>query len=270
MAQNPGFVDLSSMRPKSFLKLRLMLDGAWKILTLIGVCFALGAVVALIVLALAIRQERTYQREGLTAGGTVTSKTTETDTERDIHTGAEHTTTAYVLGYSFQVDGNTLEGRGTVPEAKWQAASVGGPVAIQYLPSDPARNRPVQDNAVLVWLLLFLPGGLLVTAAVMLLISGRRACRMARLLGQGKLVQGMVDSKEERTNIEINGKHPFTVRYSFQADDGRGHTGEDLVTDLAFANALTAGEAVGVIFMPGDADSSALFRDKWQRYYRAG
>jgi hypothetical protein len=269
MPDESGAVDLSAMSPKPFLRLRLMTEGGWKILTFAGLIFALSGVIALIVVLFVIAHERAYSREGLVAPGTVTGKEVRESTNYDSD-GVDSKSYSYWVDYTFAVEGRTIAGSGRVPKADYEGLLVGGPVDVQYLASDEATNRPLQDKTAMVWAFLLIPVVLFLVGGVLLGISWRRAARHGFLLVRGRLITGMIDAKEERTNIEINGRHPFTVRYSFQTGDGRGHTGEDLVTDLAFAATLTAGEPVGVIHMPEDPEYCALFRDKWRRYFAAG
>lgn len=268
MAAQPGKeLDLSSLRPKGFLRLRLMFEGAWKILTLVGIVFGLGAIVGAAVLYFLIAEEQSYRREGVRAAATVTDKGTYRTRSGD--SGSQTTTTHYRVYYTFKdAGGASHAGKGDVERELWDQLQPGGTLEVEYLPSRPSRNRPTGSGmGGFVWLFVLIPAIAGTVGVVMLVIVGRRAARNARLLTQGTLTRGVVEEKAEETSITINDRHPFRIAYTFALPDGEVRTGKDLVADLAFAAKLAPGAPVGVVYLPADPARSALFHDRWMKYF---
>jgi hypothetical protein len=274
MASAPdGELNLAALRPKSHLKLRLMFDGGWKWLTLIGVIFALVGIGTIFVAKYFIALEKRYEREGKTAMGTVTKKDTYTTTSSH-GTGRRRRTTRtthYRVYYEFtDAEAHKHSGKDNLSYSRWRELEAGSSIEIQYLPSDPAKNRPLAArHGKTIWFVVLFPvvfGG---AGLVMLLIVGRRAAKHGRLLANGTLTRGVVEEKAERHDITINNRHPFSITYTFALSDGEVHTGKDLVTDLRFAAKLAQGEAVGVIYSPASPDECTLFREKWMKHFQA-
>jgi hypothetical protein len=260
-------LDLSQLQPKRFLSLRLMFEGPWKILTLVGVALGLGALVGLVVLGFLIAEEQSFRREGKRVAATVTDKDTY---QRRSGNRSNSSSTHYRVHYRFQdADGAAHEGHGDVSRQHWNELQPGRALEVEYVPSRPGRNRPVGTSSRgLIGAVTLVPTITGLVALVMFAIVGRRAVRNARLLGQGTVTQGVVTGKREETSITINNRHPFRVTYTFTLRDGEVRTGTDLVADLEFASKLTPGVAAGVVYLAADPAQCALFRDPWIRYFQ--
>lgn len=264
-----GELNLSALRPKPNLKLRLMFDGGWKWLTIIGIIFALVAVVSLLVVVHAMSVERRFEKEAVKTTATITEKNTYTTTEEDTETRHRQTERHYRVFYTFAAsDGRDVQGKAELRKQRWESLGPGDTIQIEYLPSDPGKNRPIEARpGKLVALFILLPVVFLAVSVILLLIVGRRASKHGRLLSQGTLTEGRVEEKIERQDITINNRHPYTIRYVFDSPAGESHAGKDLVTDLDFAARLLPGKPVGVIYLPGDPGKNTIFRDKWAKYF---
>jgi len=274
MATPPaGELNLATLRPKGQLRLRLMFDGFWKVLTLMGILFAAVGVGTIFMAQYFIALEKRYEREGKIAQGTVTDKDTYTTTETS-GSGSNrrtYTKTHYRISYSFAAsNGSKHTGRGNTSYGRWQEFKAGDPIEVQYLASEPETNRlPEEQTGGLVWLTILFPvvfGG---AGVAMLLVSARFARKKALLLREGTLTRGVVEEKRERHDITINNRHPYDVTYTFALPDGEVHTGKELISDLKFAASLNPGDPVGIIYLRSEADKSTIFLDKWKKHFRS-
>jgi len=248
-------LNLAALRPKSFLRLRLMFDGFWKVLTIIGLVFALTGAASGGLAAYFVHLEQRYRREGRT--------TTASGTRR-------RTTRHYRVSYTFTApDGSTHAGRGNTPYSRWKSLKPGDRIKVQYLASEPSKNRLFGEggNAAR-WLIVLFPIAFGCGGAVMLAIAARAAGRTAHLLANGVLTRGVVEEKAERKSITINGRHPYDITFTFSLADGTVHTGKALVTDIALAERLEPGTTIGAIYLPTNPDRCAVFNEKWRKYFR--
>ena len=268
-------LDLSTLRPKGNLKLRLMFDGAWKWPTRVGGAVVIGGVVAAFAVAYAL-SARSAERELQTATATIDSKDTYTTTQRVTDSRGRVTgirnVTRFRISYTFRTaTGRTVRGSANVTRERWVALKPGDKIPIEYLPSNPTVNRPfvARERTNESYLLALIPLGLWVGGGILLTIARRHANRIARLLTEGVLTQGVVEEKSERRDITINNRHPYSVRYRFSLPDGESRQKTELVADLRFAATAVPGGGIGVVYLPTDPDRSALFRDKWARLFES-
>jgi hypothetical protein len=273
MATPPaGELNLATLRPKSHLTLRLLFEGGWSVLTILGAVFFLTGVGTVFLARYLISTEKRYEREGKTVQATVTRK--DTYTTRSTSGSGRHrhtrTRTHYRVHYTFRSDdGKSHSGRGNVSHSLWSSLDPGRPIEVQYLPGNPSKNRPAAaKQGKTVWVFLLFPvifGG---AGLVMLVIVGRRAARHGTLLTQGNLTRGTVEEKTLRRDIRINNRSPYAISYRFESADGGTHTGKDLVLDEATAARLEPGQPVGVLYLPTHPDKCTLFREKWMKYFQ--
>lgn len=262
-------LDLTTLRPKGHLTLRLMFDGAWTVLTVAGAIFALVGLVTVFVAAHLISLERRYEREGKVVQGTVESKDHYTTRSRS-RRGHSRTHHHYRVAYAFQAaDGQTHKGKGEIARSLWNRLGRGSTIDVQYLPAKPSKNRPASaKSGALVWLFVLFPVGFGGAGLVMLAIVRRRAARHAGLLSNGTLTKGAVEEKKVRRDITINRRHPYDIHYTFALPDGTLQTGKDLILDAKLTDRLEPGDAVGVIYLPADPQQSSLFREKWMKHFQ--
>jgi len=266
-----GELNLATLRPKGALGLRLMFDGGWKVLTLLGLVFAIIGLVMVFVAYYTISLEQRYKREGQTVAGTVTAKDTYTTTHTS-GTGRRRRRTTrrhYRVDYTFK-DGQdkSHSGQGEIGSGKWHRLKTGDAIDIEYLPAEPSKNRPKGSGA-LAWLIVIFPVAFGGGGLAMLYFARRHARRHASLLREGTLTRGVVEEKTPNMSMKINNRHPMDVTFTFALPDGEIHTGKEMVTNLKFAAKLQPGQPVGVIYMANEPDSCTIFRDKWTRFFRS-
>ena len=263
--------NLAALRPKGLLRLRMMFDGFWKWLTLMGVIFTAVGVAAAGVAGYFILLEVRYGREGRTATGQVTGKDTYATHSSSDSSGTS--TTHYRVAYTFTApDGSTHSGSGDTQYERWEPLAPGDPIEVQHLASDPATHRLLGERTGgLAWLFVIFPVAFGGAGVVLLVVAARSGGKKARLLANGTLTRGVVEAKEEHTNITINDRHPYDVTFTFALAlaDGEVHTAKTLVTDFKFAATLEPGTPIGAIYLPGDPDKATIFQDKWKKHFRA-
>lgn len=190
-----------SYAKRSFL---LIFGGIW---LLVGVPFlGVGIGTAL--------SEQRLQREGNVATGTVLSK--------DLRRATKNKSTSYSVTYRFTTaNGQTVTDHAQIPFERWEQLQEQGPISIRYLPSRSASNRPDLGNS---WLLPIIFGGLGLVFAGMggflffKAISG--ILRNMRLERDGALAPCTVTSVEQ-TNLKVNGRPLWRIRYQFTDRQGR-------------------------------------------------
>jgi len=269
-----GELNLATLRPKGNLTLRLMFAGGWAVLSIMGIIFTLVGIGMTFFAWHSVTSEKRYEKEGMIAEGTVLRKDTYT-TRSTSGTGRRRRTrrrTHYRVYYTFAAqDGSKHSGKDNLSHSTWSRLKKGSKLKIQYLPSDPAKNRPeAAKPGMMAWLVVLFPIGFGGAGLVMLIIPLRRAIKHAGLLSSGTLTKGAVDGKRQRTDITINNRHPYNIAYTFALADGEVHTGEELVMDRKMSDRLNVGDPIGVIYLPTNPDKNAIFRDKWMKHFQAG
>ena len=260
-----GSLSFSDLRPKPWLKLRMMFERGYRFQVVAGAILLLIAAALGLKIVNTFQLERCYRTEGIVATATVEQKSTQYVSSRvayfDIH-------------YSFTTtDGQSIRASEDVSKERWDALNEGDPIEIEYLPGEPSSNRllgvkgdeTVRGRAVWPYLLIPVP-----VAAVAVLLLGevaRRTSKHCLLLGRGVLGRGMIDEKEEHKELKTRDGFPFIVRFHFDLPGGRTQTAEELISDLDFADSLTPGEPAGVIYLPGRPARCAIFREDWLRFF---
>jgi hypothetical protein len=127
----------------------------------------------------------------------------------------------YLLHYEFTVGGKVYGGAAQVASADWEAAQLGQPLEVAYLPSDPAVNRAGAS---------FLASGGFVFLAfcvlgwaggIAFLVSGvAEVRRRVRLLAEGVPALGVIDAVNVRVPRRKGKRFIESVRYSFLLEQG--------------------------------------------------
>lgn len=260
-------LDLTTLKVKSGLTTRLMLDGGWAVLSILGLVFTTVGVATFFLASFMIGQEKRYEKEGRTVQGTVIKKGSYTSSSSQ--RGTTRRSTHYCVDYTFTTeDGQERAGEGDIPHSLWRTLDQGSAIEVQYLPHRPSENRPLASSeGYVVWLFALFPlifGG---SGLVMLFFAVRRARKYASLLANGRLTKAAVDRKEVRRNMKINGRHPYDVHYTFVLTDGTTLTGTDLVLDED-ASRLEPGTLIGIIYQPADPGKCVIFQDKWRKFFQ--
>jgi hypothetical protein len=169
---------------------------------LYGILFLMLGLVPLMVtaavLVAVVTSEVPYWLHGQVTEATITGKS-----DHVVRGAKGGTRTVYDLSYGFSdAAGNSQQGWGSVSAKSWQASSIGGKVAIVYLPGDPRQNRPQgqfgASAGVGVVLAMFLGFGVLPTlfGATMLIVGLQTLASRVRLIETGEATAGIVERLE--------------------------------------------------------------------------
>jgi uncharacterized protein DUF3592 len=211
----------------------LLFGGIWLLAGL--VLFVVGAGMAL--------QEQVWSSEALQTTGMVLTK--------DIVAADSDSSTQYRVRFRFSTEsGTTVEGAQDVSVETWEALTERGPVAVHYLPSSPASAR-LDPGANVVTSVIFLLVGLVVggIGGVLVVRALRGLSRARRLLRSGVATEATV-SGVEQTNITINRRPQFRVRYTYRDEHGGEHGGDSGYLDWEVATTWTEGDRVSIRYDP--------------------
>ena len=258
-------LNLSELRPKDHLILRMMFDGRYALLSATGLLLAVVTLLLAVAGVRSVLLEKRLQSEGLIAQATIDGKET--------HQPGK--TVYFDITYTFvTADGCTIHGRDDLPKATWEPLEPGDTIEVQYLPSDPERNRLASDDPQglgrAMWAAVLVPVPFLLASLALLGRMYRRTSRHADLLRRGVLVGGIVDEKTEREEMRIKRGCPCNVRFHFQLPGGQIRHAEELVTEIEFVQKLQPDGPVGVIYDPRNPERCAVFREGWLKFFRRG
>jgi len=95
-----------------------------------------------------------------------------------------------MVAYQFETEGRTYRRSVTAPLAVWKKLAAGSPLAVRFLPSDPARNHPRDwaESTMPLWLSL-LVGAMLIAVGAFLVLMLRR---QLALLSEGRPAPAVV------------------------------------------------------------------------------
>jgi hypothetical protein len=156
--------------------------------------------------------------------------------------------------YDYTVDGRSYEGSFSVAPEHWQSLQVGSPLAVRYLPTDPARAYPAADlpNSREDWKLVLPLAGLILffmpsfAAIYLSLVLPQR-----RLLAHGKPAQGTVTRYKEGSRGRSSG---YYLYYDFSPPEGSRCQGK------AFrSQPMAEGSTVTVLYDPSSPRRNALY-----------
>ena len=200
-----------------------------------------------------IRTEHRYQQDGQTANGVVLVKAI----ERATRTGSNNSRTEYTVTYRFDAsDGQSYEGRDIVPVSTWERLREQDPVQIQYVASDPLTNRVAgQSSASAQYAFPTIALIAVVVGTVLLSRSLRSAGIKARIWSQGTAANATVSAVEE-TNVTVNRRRMWVVRYQYRDHSGQLHDGESDYMSGNKANAWKQGDSIRVKFDPQKPNTS--------------
>ncbi|MCG2784348.1 MAG: DUF3592 domain-containing protein [Anaerolineae bacterium] len=85
----------------------------------------------------------------------------------------------------------------------------------------------------------------------------QKARTTVRVLQVGQAVRGEIVSVEQNYNVRVNQRHPWQIVYRFQAN-GQGYQGQ-VSTLNALDNAIQAGNAVYVLYLPDAPENNAIY-----------
>lgn len=209
-----------------------------------------------------VNREIEYATEGVRTGGKVirtfhTARPTAWAGATLIGHGGGHKR-SYKVVYEFRdANGVLYFNEGSIDKERWDALKPGDLLEVEYLPSDPLNNRPVQTtwetlSGILV-LTAFGPG-LLLLAWFLLRHGIRESWARVRLISDGRPVVGLVDVVFKRRVGK--GRTCVTLKYRFLVGEVlRSAETEELPRERW--EAWKAGDAVLVLIDPEDTERFA-------------
>jgi hypothetical protein len=197
--------------------------------------------------AVTIQQERQFQREGEVAEGIVLTKAIQQATRSG--SNGRRSSTEYNVTYRFTApDGQSYEGTQDVSVAAWDGLREQEPVQVQYVASDPSTNRIAGEES---WAIGYIFPGIGIVAAaigaVLLARSLRSSTRKARIWVEGAAAEATVSAVEE-TNVTVNKRPMWIVRYQYRDHLGQMHDGTSDYMSGDKANAWKRGDTIRVRF----------------------
>jgi len=193
---------------------------------------------------------------------TATATITDIELMRNINTPSGH---PWKVSFEFADSrGSAVQAVGYTTDKSVAAMGVGGQIEIEYDPANPSRARPAGGTASVLplWACLLVWGifgaqiivGLALLAAVYVLARSKRI-----LLTHGAGADAQVLQVKRIWYIHFGSKHPYDVYYRFRDHNGRDVIGRDRTYRYAWAEALKAGDKVGVVYNPVSSSRSLLW-----------
>ncbi|HUG74444.1 MAG TPA: DUF3592 domain-containing protein [Acidimicrobiia bacterium] len=215
-----------------------------------GVFLAVGLVFLLVGVPLMLGEQR-FDAEAQAADGTVLTKTIRRANTDDGES------TEYRVTYRFTTtDGRTIQDSDGIGVEAWETLTEQGPIAIEYLASDPETNRVAgADGWLLVGSFLGLGGLLAALGGAVSLVALRRLVAQRRLWRSGLRTQGQVIGIEE-TNVRFNGRQMWRFRYRYVDQRGQTQTGRSGLLSFTGATAWQPGDTGEVRYDPEHPERS--------------
>lgn len=176
---------------------------------------------------------------------------------RDVVPARSSSSTRYRVSYRFTtLGGDVIEGSDGVDVSTWEHLQERGPIAVHYLPGRPSSNR-LAPGAGLAAPLIFLLVGLTITGAggVLVVRALRHILEARRLLRLGRATAASVIGVDA-TNITVNGRQQFKVRYSYRDRQDRTHEGDSGYLGRQEAARWNPGDRVSIRYDPNRPDES--------------
>jgi hypothetical protein len=207
---------------------------------------AIWMVAGLILLVVAVGmafQEQTWESDAVQTTGIVLTK--------DIIPADSDTSTQYRVRFRFATeDGNTVEGSQEVEVGTWEALTERDPVAVYYLPSSPSSARLEPGSGMFIVVIFFLFGTIFGGIGAVLVVRALRGLsRTRRLLATGVDAEATVTAIEQ-TNVMVNRRPQFRVRYTYRDQQGAEHGGDSGYLDWEEATSWNVGDHVAIRYDP--------------------
>jgi hypothetical protein len=224
---------------------------------LIGVLFLLpGLIFGILGIALTVSDAR-FASDGITAQGIVLSK--------DIKHATGSSGTSYSVRYRFTLpDDRTFEGSSTIDVHDWENLVERGPIAIQYLASDPSSNRTASAGSFPADLVFMgIGGGVLLAGGYLVWRGSRTLVEDRRLLRIGTEARATVGAVEP-TNIRINWQLQWRIAYTYRDADGQDHESRSWLMPESQARRFSRGAHARIRYDPA-APAKSLWIDRaWE------
>jgi len=208
-----------------------------KLLLIIGFILLLASLPFILIGKHMLETEQRYEKEGVIVSGVVLNRTTETTRDR------KSTSTSYYLAYKFSVkNGEELQGKGTVSEKRWSSIRENDSIEVQYLASDPSKNRVAQESEFVAGWVFIGFGGLTALIAIFVLWFDIKKRRIVKWLAQNGLATEATVTEVAPGNLTINNVQQWRIQYSFKDFRGREFEGRSEHMAPQIANAWKKGD----------------------------
>jgi membrane protein implicated in regulation of membrane protease activity len=97
----------------------------------------------------------------------------------------------------------------------------------------------------------------LVAAAGMFLWRYQKAQKIVNVLREGEATRGKIIELQENYSVVVNGRHPWVIRYQFQAN-GQDQEGKVTVLNPP-GDQLQTGKAICVLYLPAAPEWSSIY-----------
>lgn len=163
----------------------------------------------------------------------------------------------WYVAYAYEVDGLPLDGEATVLV---EPPPAGAPIELEVVPSRPRWSRVAgRTRNVFGW-----GWGLAPLLLVALGVSGLAKAigsnrREVRAFVHGRPVLARVTFRGQDPTVELNRRHPFVVRWEFQAPTGERVEGSLSSMEAADLQPFEGAEQVVVLYDPADPRCNTLY-----------
>lgn len=232
-ASSPSFF---SVARRSFW---LLFGGIWLLAGVFMLVF--GVVFAL--------REQQFGADGVVTTGIVLEK-------RIIPADSDSSTQHRVVYRFTTTDGTVVEGNDEVDVNFWDGLVERGPIEIRYLPAQPESNR-IGGGSDLFGAVIFLIAGVVLTiiGGVLVIRAMRGIAKTRRLLQVGVPVDATVTGVEA-TNVSVNRRQQFRVRFTYVDGQGATHDGDSGYMEFDEATLWTPGDVARVRYDPDAPDEN--------------
>jgi hypothetical protein len=222
----------------------------------IGLILLLPGLILGIVASVVVVSDARFASDAVTAQGIVLSK--------DIKSATGSSGTSYSVRYRFTLpDDRTFEGSGTIDVHDWERLVERGPIAIQYLKSDPSSNRTASTGSLLSDLLFVgLAAGLLLVGGYLVWRGSRTLLENRRLLRVGVKARATVGAVEP-TNIRINWQLQWRIAYRYRSADGQDHDSHSWLMPESQARKFSPGAHARILYDPDAPAESLWVHSRW-------
>jgi hypothetical protein len=212
-----------------------------------------GLVFGIVGAAAGIEDAR-FAAGGATAEGIVLSK--------DIQHSTSSSRTSYSIRYRFTLPSDQrYEGSSSIDSSGWDALIEGGPVAVQYLVSDPSSNRiPGTGDVIFVVLFLGVGVGLVPGGGYLVWRASGTLREDRRLLRVGTETRATVAAIEP-TSISINRRLQWVISDAYRDASGKDHKGRSWMMPPDEAGTFSPGDQATILYDPDRPAQSLWVHD---------
>jgi Protein of unknown function (DUF3592) len=207
-------------------------------------------------------EDARFAADGATAQGIVLSK--------DITHSTNSSRTSYSIRYRFTLPSDQMyEGSSSIDSSDWDGLIEGGPVAVQYLVSDPSSNRiPTTGDVIFVVLFLAVGAGLVPGGGYLVWRASRTLREDRRLLRVGTEARATV-AVVEPTSIWVNRRQQWVISYAYRDASGKEHRGRSWMMPADEAAMFNPGDEATILYDP-DQPAQSLWVHNTRPRHPAG